>query len=168
MHLWLTKLMWVLLFTVMPYSITLPTHKPTIGLVTRYGDPGDKLGSGAMACEPHNKVDQTVMGCAHRTLPCGTWLLLENPRTGRRAYCQVMDRGPYGAMHEGKWVIKIRLSDPGKWRGILDITPAVSRALSHNGFETLKVWTIFSPPARRCTRQVVVALEEGRRLPNLF
>jgi len=160
MYLWLVELIGLLLSAVMPYSYTPPRGKPEVGLVTRYGDPGDKYGSGRMACKPHPYVDQYMMGCAHRTLPCGTVLFLENPRTGMRTYCTVMDRGPYGAMHEGKWRIKIRPSDPGKWRGILDITPAVSRALGHNGFEYLKVWVVTPPPVERRRRQIEVAMGE--------
>lgn len=43
--------------------------------------------------EPFNMHDPTI--AAHRTLPFGTRLLVENPRTGRSQIVVVKDRGPY-------------------------------------------------------------------------
>lgn len=39
--------------------------------------------------------DQNAYTCAHRTLPFGTVLVLENPSNRRRVTCVVTDRGPY-------------------------------------------------------------------------
>jgi hypothetical protein len=39
----------------------------------------------------------TVMGVAHRTLPCGTLITFRNPENGRTATVPVIDRGPYVA-----------------------------------------------------------------------
>ncbi len=37
----------------------------------------------------------TVMGVAHRTLPCGTLVTFRNPANGRQVTVPVIDRGPY-------------------------------------------------------------------------
>lgn len=37
----------------------------------------------------------TIMGVAHRTLPCGTLIEFRNPRNGRTITVPVIDRGPY-------------------------------------------------------------------------
>lgn len=40
---------------------------------------------------------QTVMGVAHRSLPCGTLVTFLNPANGRKVTVPVIDRGPYVA-----------------------------------------------------------------------
>jgi hypothetical protein len=39
----------------------------------------------------------TIMGVAHRTLPCGTRVKFKNPANGRTITVPVIDRGPYTA-----------------------------------------------------------------------
>jgi hypothetical protein len=110
------------------------------GLATRFGDPGDRLAGRHLSCT-HQAMQPGQMACAHRTLPCGTTLLLENPRNGRFAVCQVLDRGPFGAiMPTGSWGVKMTRHQPGNWRGILDLAPAVAKALGHNGRERIRVF----------------------------
>jgi len=110
------------------------------GVATRFGDPGDPLAGDHLYCTGQ-KIGPTTLGCAHRTLPCGTVIMLENPRTGRFAVCEVLDRGPFGAkLDSGEWAFKIKKSDPGKWRGIIDLTPAVAEALDHNGRERVRLF----------------------------
>ena len=110
------------------------------GLATRFGDPGDHLTGKHLSCT-HEHIQPGQLVCAHRTLPCGTPLLLENPRTGRFALCEVLDRGPFGAiMPTGQWGVKIHKNEPGDWRGILDLSPAVAEALGHNGRERIRVF----------------------------
>ena len=110
------------------------------GLATRFGDPGDMLAGGHLYCTG-KKMEPGQLACAHRTLPCGTLVMLENPRTGRFAMCEVLDRGPFGALLEtGEWAFKIHRKDPGEWRGIIDLSPAVSDALAHNGRERVRVY----------------------------
>jgi len=36
--------------------------------------------------------------------------------------------------------VKIHKSEPGDWRGILDLSPAVAEALGHNGRERIRVF----------------------------
>jgi rare lipoprotein A (peptidoglycan hydrolase) len=123
------------------------------GLATRFGDPGDLLAGNHLYCTGR-KMDPSQLACAHRTLPCGTLVMLENPRTGRFAVCEVLDRGPFGAKLEtGGWGMKIRKSDPGKWRGIIDLSPAVANALDHNGRERVRLYYKALPKnAHRTTR----------------
>ncbi|MDQ2964279.1 MAG: hypothetical protein M3R57_00290, partial [Chloroflexota bacterium] len=40
---------------------------------------------------------KTIMGVAHRTLPCGTMVSFRNPANGRVVTVPVIDRGPYVA-----------------------------------------------------------------------
>lgn len=110
------------------------------GLATRFGDPNDHWDGKQLSCT-HEKLQPGELVCAHRTLPCGTTLILENPRNGRFALCSVLDRGPFGAiLPTGRWGLKIHKRDPGAWRGILDLSPAVARALGHNGRERIRVF----------------------------
>lgn len=100
-----------------------------------FGYEGDALAGEELACTDRLGTDQ--IGIAHRTLPCGAKVFLYSPRTGKSVVAKVVDHGPYGAINEGKWMIKHRASDPGKWRGCLDLTRKASKALGHNGFESI-------------------------------
>jgi hypothetical protein len=63
-----------------------------------------------------------------------------NPRNRRFAVCQVLDRGPFGAiLPDGEWGFKIHRDEPGVWRGIIDLSPAVAEALDFNGREHLQL-----------------------------
>jgi rare lipoprotein A (peptidoglycan hydrolase) len=64
-------------------------------------------------------VTDSVMGVAHRTLPCGTRLTLR--RGGRIVRARVIDRGPFHAGRE------------------FDLTPAVKRALGFGSTGTVEV-----------------------------
>lgn len=107
-----------------------------------FGMPHDKYQGGNLRCvqrPPHNND----LGIAHRTLPCGTRVVIINQRTQKWAVARVMDRGPYGALYNGQWVLKRSNKDPGSWRGGADLLPAVAKKLGHNGFEKV---TIFVAP----------------------
>jgi hypothetical protein len=122
------------------------------GLSTRFGDPGDKLRGGSLFCTGE-RLDPEQPVCAHRSLPCGTVLMLHNPRTKRVAVCEVLDRGPFGArLANGKWTLKISRADPGVWRGVLDLSPAVARALGHNGKEPITYFHARTPRVRHVAR----------------
>lgn len=43
------------------------------------------------------KLTTTLVGVAHRTLPCGTRVTFRNPKTGKTLVVPVVDRGPYVA-----------------------------------------------------------------------
>jgi hypothetical protein len=109
------------------------------GLATRYGDPGDKLTGKHLSCT-HQPMQPGQLVCAHRTLPCGSLVMLHNPRTKKFAVCEVLDRGPFGAiLPSGQWGVKIRPDDPGKWRGLIDLAPSVANALDFNGRERVQI-----------------------------
>jgi len=137
------------------------------GIATTYGQPGDKYAQQGTACAPHNKINDVDHVCAHRWYPCGTILIVENIKNGKRNWCVVKDRGPYGAnvfadngtkvmndANKPAWFIKIRPGDLppasicpmgnciGRWRGILDMSPAVSAGLDHPGMGMIKVWRL--------------------------
>lgn len=125
----------MLLFAFMG-SASLDTAK---GLSTRFGDPGDRWAGKQLSCT-HQPMQPNQLACAHRTLACGTPVLLHNPRTKRLAVCEVLDRGPFGAiLPTGKWGLKRKKSEPGKWRGIIDLSPTVAKALAHNGRERIVI-----------------------------
>jgi rare lipoprotein A len=41
------------------------------------------------------KYDPNAKTCAHKTLPFGTMLVVEDPSTGKKTTCRVNDRGPF-------------------------------------------------------------------------
>lgn len=147
---------------------SLPDKPDASGVASRFGDPGDKWIGGTLKCKPKERVSTKEHQCAHRYYKCGTILIVENKRNGKRSWCEVADRGPYGAnvflrqekrlvpvySESGRkaWYVKKRKShDPpddlcpsgncvGRWRGIVDLSPAVSDAIGHNGFERVNLY----------------------------
>jgi rare lipoprotein A len=67
-----------------------PAQKRFSGNVSWYGPQfhGKRTASGAI-------FDMNKLTCAHRTLPFGTKVLIENPRNGQTVIVLVTDRGPY-------------------------------------------------------------------------
>lgn len=51
-------------------------------------------GSGTACGQTYSR---TILGVAHRTLPCGTKVTFRNPKNGRTITVPVIDRGPYVA-----------------------------------------------------------------------
>lgn len=119
----------------------LPSKPDQAGVASRFGDPGDKWVGGNLYCQPNKRVDSEEHACAHRLAgyrshPCGTILILRNPRTKKLSWCRIMDRGPYGAdvlkwdaskkkyvqaykssaskrrRPQKQWYVKIRAKDP--------------------------------------------------------
>jgi rare lipoprotein A (peptidoglycan hydrolase) len=130
-----------------------------VGMATRFGDKGDPLDGNKLSCN-HQKIDPEVAYCAHRTLPCGTPLVVENPRTGQFTMCQVLDRGPYGALlPNGEWRIKRSSIEPGRWRGMVDLSPAVASSIAHNGREPVR---IYYPQAAGIEAKQIEALQTRR------
>jgi hypothetical protein len=52
------------------------------------------FGSGTACGQVYTR---TIMGVAHRSLPCGTLVTFRNPANGRQVTVPVIDRGPYVA-----------------------------------------------------------------------
>ena len=109
---------------------------------------GDSWAGGISPCLRRH-VRPSDVGIAHRTLPCGSKVTLTNVRTGKVAVGRVVDRGPYGACvrrgyhpiaskHHCKrqdWRLRLRKPTRGRWRGCVDLTPALRHRLGHNGGE---------------------------------
>lgn len=108
------------------------------GKATRFAYVGDRQDGDTMRCLGRRLYDGE-QGIAHRTLPCGTLVRVTNLRTGRSVVAPVVDRGPWGAMLDGAWVVKRRRRDPGVWRGIADLAPATVAALQHRSFDRVRL-----------------------------
>lgn len=136
------------------------------GYATRYGWPDDRDDQGTPACYRRclrvtpggncaEKFSDDLFSreyprrCASRTLPCGTRVVIAYK--GNLTTCTVLDRGPYGALlPDGRYVVKRKRSGPGRWRGALDLTPAVADAAGltrRTGRAKLRYW-VFVPPSR--------------------
>jgi len=100
-----------------------------LGRAAVFGYENDSLAGGPLACTGKDlRPGQLV--CAHRTLPCGTQLVVQSLTTQRMATCRVLDRGPYGArLPGGRFVIKRTVEQRGAWRGVVDVSPAVAARL---------------------------------------
>lgn len=108
------------------------------GRATRFAYPGDKWTGGDMRCLGR-PLRHGEHGIAHRTLPCGTVVRVTNLRTKRHTVAVVVDAGPWGAMSAGAWVIKRHRREPGTWRGIADLSPAVVADLRHRSFDRVRL-----------------------------
>ena len=102
---------------------------------TVFGGAADRHRGGPSRClTPPRRIRADDHGIAHRTLPCGSWVLVTSRRTGRSVLTRVIDHGPYGAVDAtGEWVLKRRRSDPGKWKGCADLTYPVGEMLGIGG-----------------------------------
>jgi rare lipoprotein A (peptidoglycan hydrolase) len=119
----------------------------TQGYATEFGSSQDMLTGGTMACTG-KKMEPDDLVCAHRSLPCGTMVLVHSLRTKKVATCTVVDRGPFGAtLPNGEIILKVRASEEGTWRGLIDLSPAVARNLGLSGRE--QVGLIYERPRRR-------------------
>jgi hypothetical protein len=130
------------------------------GIATRFGDPGDRWTGKHLYCT-HKHLAPGQLVCAHRTLPCGTVVLLENIRNSRFALCEVLDRGPFAAHAEGKFVLKTHRRAPGEWRSLIDLAPTVANALALNGREQVRF--VYTTPHKRPHHVVVASKPSGTR-----
>lgn len=132
--------------------VSVPDRAPDlVGKAARYGMVGDSKhgGRNPLACAPGHRPTPTMRVCAHRSMRCGTRLVLQSVKTGRVTICAVMDRGPFGRLDaNGVWFNGAKHPErEGTWRGILDTTPAIYRELGVRGITELRVW-VMSRPAR--------------------
>lgn len=116
-----------------------PEEHTCIASVFGYED--DEHKGGEAICV-HRNLRPDEIGIASRDLPCGAKVMLINPRNGRKVVARVVDHGPFGAKVGRKWVIKRKETDPGIWRGCLDITRQTQKVLRHNGFEELTYYSL--------------------------
>lgn len=107
------------------------------GYATVFACDGDPLAGGpTRALGRHVRPDDH--GYAHRTLPDWTPAIIVHGWSWSIA--PKIDSGPYGAMVGDQWVIKRRHSEPGRWRGIVDVTPPVARDLGATWHESQCRW----------------------------
>ena len=76
-----------------------------------------------LACDPKVRLSNRMHLVAHRTLPCGTKVIVYSPRTGRSVRAYVGDRLGNHRRKDGSYFSE------------LDLAPATARAIRHNGFE---------------------------------
>jgi rare lipoprotein A len=94
------------------------------GQATWYGDAfaGRKTASG----ERFNPADYTA---AHRTLPFGTWVLVQRVSNGRQVRVRITDRGPFGSERRIIDLSKRAASDLDMVQtGVADVTLTIVRA----------------------------------------
>jgi hypothetical protein len=96
------------------------------GMGTVFGHPGDIHAGGNMACT-NKPIPQDQPVCAHRWLPCGTDVLVVNLERPGKTTCRIADRGPYG------------VDRFGRWRGVIDLTPAVATAVRLDGRDGVRL-----------------------------
>jgi hypothetical protein len=118
--------------------------------------PKEKYNDGQFACAGRTKLlpkatmqewtDETLPVCAHRTLPCGTWIQVKNVKTKATSWCVVADRGPYGALtSKGKWVLKRPNSKTkGRFNRMIDLGPTVAEKAATKGLAKVQI-TAFKP-----------------------
>lgn len=137
----------VVLLTILPTPWSPTLDGPitvAVGNASTFGpvDPG--MNNGKLACGGDEWEDTSLPICAHRTLPCGTWVSVRNLRNGKQTWCKVMDRGPYGKLSpEGEWFNGALYPDhTGTFRSILDMGPVPSGRINKRGIERvrIKVW----------------------------
>ena len=97
------------------------------GYATLYGDPGDPLAGGDLACT-HQPIPVDEPVCAHRWLPCGTQVVVVNLERPGATTCRVADRGPFGTDRYGRW------------RGVIDLTPFAASAVRLDGRDNVRLF----------------------------
>lgn len=142
-------------------SLISPPEAPRTVMSSSFGSHGDEW-AGGDALLYGRPIDPDRDICvAHRSLPLGSLIVVENPRNNRRIVAEVCDRGPYGAIADKSeveehpeaecvyekdanrcWYVKKRSSWPGKWRGGLDLSPLAAKKLGHNGFQRVRWWKV--------------------------
>lgn len=92
------------------------------------------------------RVTSADIGIAHRTWPMGASVRVTNLRTGLTYVGIVLDRGPYGKLTpSGEWFNgapmfrKKNRSRVGKYRGCADLTPALAKAIGHDGLDRVRI-----------------------------
>jgi len=111
------------------------------------------------------KPSKDDLVCAHRTLPFGTVLVLTRvTKRKQKAYCIVLDRGPYGACQISgdrnykspqcpkgyKYLVANKgLPLDAYFRGILDATPAVHKMMQSTGWVKANVSVVVGVKRKR-------------------
>jgi rare lipoprotein A (peptidoglycan hydrolase) len=104
-----------------PMPSPTPAPKPAVlesGVASTYGE-GDGFEGNLTACGQVFHTD--IVQVAHKSLPCGTVLRIEDLDTGRSVTAQVTDRGPYirGRIVDLSWGAFRQLDSTGP--GLLNV-----------------------------------------------
>ncbi len=138
------------------------SNPPEMGLASRYGYPGDQYENFKQPYACHGSLtkkwgkeryeEALKTGVAHRTLPCGTKVLICKTKKASLSThdksviwpCTsaiVVDRGPYGTLNQqGLWHRRSKLQPGERWRGIVDLLPPVAAKLGVRGLEKVVIW----------------------------
>lgn len=84
-------------------------------------------------------------GLAHRTLPLGTWVVMENPFTHEQGVFRVTDRGPYSKVDPAthKPFTDVRNARPEvPYSGCFDISYLAGVVLKHSGRQRIRYWVL--------------------------
>ncbi len=158
------------------------------GLAARYGYPGDRYaGKPQYACQSvlakqvGDESWQNMLrhGVAHRSLPCGTPLIICTKKENLCTKAWVVDRGPFGAVDaKGRWHARKHLKRGERWRGILDLLPGPAKALELTGLKYVYMFKVpLSTKKNHSGPQSILASSkeeshkeerESRNLPSLF
>jgi hypothetical protein len=127
---------------------------------SRFGGVNDKHRGGP---SPYlgRRVEYGDSGIAHRTRPLGSWVVICNMdhRWPLCSAAQTIDRGPYGAMYpagpkprdgckkrdSGRWwCVKKPFygRDGGRYRGCADVAPKTQRAIDHDGWARVRLYSV--------------------------
>lgn len=118
-------------------ALSLPAQHLPPALIARagvYAQPGDRWDNGQLACPGV----PSPYGVAHRTLPCGTRVVL--CYRGRCVTSLVVDSGPWGATDGKRYRTMPKLLPGWAYRGQMDIRAGTARALGFRGGELL--WSV--------------------------
>ena len=121
-----------------------PAKRPTriqVGTGTTFQPKEKGLNNGILGCTGEEWTDPDLPICAHRTLPCGSWVQIENLGTGNIAWCKILDRGPYGKLDEnGEWFnAAVEKERDGEFRSVIDMSKAVSEKLNSMGMARVRI-----------------------------
>ncbi len=123
-----------------PSGARAPIGYEETGQASWYGNPyhGRRAASGEV-------YDMNQMSAAHRTLPFGTWLVVENLTNGRTAEVRINDRGPFVGER------------------ILDLSSAAARVLGSTGpgVITVRLHVIAGPASAPASPERVFTIQVG-------
>lgn len=143
-----------------------PNYKRT-GIGTEFY-PVEKYNNGIFACslERWHPWQRDAPVCAHRTLPCGSWVFIKNLKTKKTAWCKIMDRGPYGkrdkngirfnsAIDRKQAKRQRRPPKKGRYIALIDKSSGVTKELGATGFTRVRVyWWKNNPKAAKLDKDL--------------
>ena len=117
---------WCILIAIIYLAGQSEVHAQEVGVASTFSDR-------IVACPPKRINPHTVMGIAHRTLPCGTRVEVTNLYNGRKVVAMVVDLGPCTT-----WYCQHRMPKRIRLRKF-DLLPPVARAIRSSGLVKVSV-----------------------------